>query len=118
MISNISSCLFDFRGFLLCKLSIHIICPILRSQDFSFFFFFKLIIIILFIYLFIYWLCWVFGSAHVISLVVACRLLVAAHGLLVAACMRDLVPRPGIEPGPPCVRSTESYPLDHTLVYS
>ena len=32
---------------------------------------------------------------------------------LVAACMWDLVPRPGIEPGPPCIGSVESYPLDH-----
>ena len=33
--------------------------------------------------------------------VVACGLLVAACELLVAAYMRDLVPPPGIEPGPP-----------------
>ena len=39
---------------------------------------------------------------HSGSLVVSCGLfLVAACGLLVAACMWDLVPRPGIEPGPP-----------------
>ena len=30
-------------------------------------------------------------------------LLVAACGLLVAAGMRDLVPQPGIEPGPPAL---------------
>ena len=29
--------------------------------------------------------------------------LVAACGLLVVACMRDLVPQPGIEPGPPAL---------------
>ena len=29
--------------------------------------------------------------------------LVAACGLFVAACMRDLVPQPGIEPGPPAL---------------
>ena len=27
--------------------------------------------------------------------------------------MRGLVPRPGIEPGAPCIGSVESYPLDH-----
>ena len=31
------------------------------------------------------------------------RVLVAAFGLIVAACMRDLVPRPGIEPRPPAL---------------
>ena len=31
------------------------------------------------------------------------RTLIAARGLLVAACMRDLVLRPGIEPGPPAL---------------
>ena len=30
-------------------------------------------------------------------------LLVAACGLLVVACMQDLVPRPGIKPGPPAL---------------
>ena len=45
--------------------------------------------IYLFIYLFIYY------SFRL------CRVLVAAFGILVAACMRDLVPRPGIEPGLP-----------------
>ena len=29
-----------------------------------------------------------------------CRVLVVAHRIFVVACMRDLVPRPGIEPGP------------------
>ena len=29
------------------------------------------------------------------------------------ACMRDLVPLPGIEPGPPALGSLESYPLGH-----
>ena len=58
----------------------------------AFFFFFK--------YLFIY----LFGCAgsslrHV--------------GFLVAACVRDLFPRPGIKPGPPSLGSAESYPLDH-----
>ena len=50
-----------------------------------------------------------------------CRVLVAAHGIFAAACrifwlwhsMRDLVPQPGIEPGLPCIGSSESYPLDH-----
>ena len=39
--------------------------------------------------------------------------LIAACGLLVEACMQDLVPRPGIEPGPPCPGSTESQALNH-----
>ena len=60
----------------------------------------------LFIYLFIYLFCctgcylWQAGS-----LVVACE-------LLVAACMWDLVPRSGIEPGPPAL-GTQSLPRDH-----
>ena len=49
-----------------------------------------------YMYLFIYlWLCWV--------LVAACGLLAAVCKLLVTARMRDLVPRPGIEPGPPAL---------------
>ena len=36
--------------------------------------------------------------------------LVAACGLLVVACTRDLVPRPGIEPGPP---ELEAWSLTH-----
>ena len=31
------------------------------------------------------------------------RVLVAAHGLLAVACLQDLVPRPGLEPGPPAL---------------
>ena len=37
-------------------------------------------------------------------LVEACKIFVAARKLLVAAWMRDLVPRAGIEPGPPALR--------------
>ena len=40
------------------------------------------------------------GKPHMGSLVAACGLSVVACRLLVAARMRDLVPRPGIEPGP------------------
>ena len=63
------------------------------------------LIILFFKYLFIiylFWLCWVLVAAHGIF-VVACGLLVAACRLLVAACMWDLVPQPGIEPGPPAL---------------
>ena len=63
------------------------------------------------------WLCWVLVAAgellscssqapqlqHMGSLVVACE-------LLVAACMRDLVPCPGIKPGPPAMGA---WSLDH-----
>ena len=41
---------------------------------------------------------------HEGSLVVACGFLVVARRLLVVACMRDLVPRPGMEPGPPALK--------------
>ena len=40
--------------------------------------------------------CGIFSYGMQTSLVVACE-------LLAAACMRDLVPRPGIEPGPPAL---------------
>ena len=53
--------------------------PSLLSSPLSYFFLF---------FLYLFWLCWV---------------LAAAYGLLVAACMRELVPRPGIEPGPPAL---------------
>ena len=36
-------------------------------------------------------------------LVVARRIFIVACGLLAAACMQDLVPRPAIEPGPPAL---------------
>ena len=38
-------------------------------------------------------------------LVVARRLIVVACGLLVAACMQDLVPLPGMEPRPPALEA-------------
>ena len=47
--------------------------------------------------------CGIFTCSMQDLLVAACRLLVAAPGLLVAECMWDLVPRPGIEPGPPAL---------------
>ena len=58
----------------------------------------------IFIYLFIYAApglsC---GMQYLFSLVAACGLLVGACGLLAVACLWDLVPRPGIEPGPPAL---------------
>ena len=39
--------------------------------------------------------------------------LVTACGIFVAACMRDLVPGPGIEPGLPALGERSLYPLDH-----
>ena len=53
-------------------------------------------LIYLFIYLFIYLGCAGSSSRHVGFLAAACKLLVAAR-------MRDLVPRPGIELGPPAL---------------
>ena len=50
--------------------------------------------------IYLFRLCQVLVVAHGIF-VVACGLLVAACELLVAPYMRDLVPPPGIEPGPP-----------------
>ena len=44
---------------------------------------------------YLFWLCWI--------LVVARRISVVAWERLVAACMWDLVPRPGIEPRPPAL---------------
>ena len=56
-------------------------------------------------YLFyLFWLCQVLLAAR--GIFEACGVfLVAACGLLVAACMQDLVPRPRIEPRPPALRA-------------
>ena len=50
------------------------------------------------IFLFI-WLHWVF--------IAACEIFIAARGIF-SCSMRDLVPRPGIQPGPPALGSVES----------
>ena len=56
---------------------------------------------------------------YFILFILAAGLSCGMQDLLVAACrllscrMQDLVPQSGIEPGPPCTGSVESYPLDH-----
>ena len=57
------------------------------------------------IFIYLFWLLWV--SA------VACGIFTVALEILVSTCMQDLVPQPGIEPGPFGTGSVESYPLSH-----
>ena len=58
------------------------------------------------------WLCRALAAVRGVS-AVACGIFTVALEILVSTCMQDLVPQPGIEPGPFGTGSVESYPLSH-----